>query len=115
MTLAIKRRDTLIKRLNQARAKYDDVKCDQIMMQLQGENEIIGDCKTNYGDNRMNTITYNYTDGTAISEEYIDLNDNWFNECKNKAINQYNKAIWKSIVVDTYEEGISFRSQHLNM
>ena len=44
--LATARRATLIKRLNAARDKYDDVKCDQIMMQLQGENQIIGDCKT---------------------------------------------------------------------
>jgi hypothetical protein len=45
MNLAIKRRATLIKRLEAAQAKYDDVKCEQIMMQLQGENQIIGDCK----------------------------------------------------------------------
>jgi len=45
MNLAIKRRATLIKRLDAARIKADDVKCDQIMMILQGENEIIGDCK----------------------------------------------------------------------
>ena len=45
MNLAIKRRATLIKRLEAAQAKLDDAKCDQIMMQLQGENEIIGDCK----------------------------------------------------------------------
>ena len=44
MNLAVKRRATLIKRLEAAQAKYDDVKCDQIMMQLQGENQIIGDC-----------------------------------------------------------------------
>lgn len=43
--LATARRDTLIKRLNVARDKYDDIKCDQLMMRLQGENEIIGDCK----------------------------------------------------------------------
>jgi hypothetical protein len=45
MDLALQRRDTLIKQLHKAQAKYDDVKCDQIMLQLQGENEIIGDCK----------------------------------------------------------------------
>ena len=45
MNQAIKRRATLIKRLEAAQAKLDDAKCDQIMMQLQGENEIIGDCK----------------------------------------------------------------------
>lgn len=45
MKLATARRDTLIKRLHAAQAKYDDVKCDQIVMRLQGENEIIGDCK----------------------------------------------------------------------
>ena len=50
MDLAIKRRATLIKRLDAERAKErhdhaSQVKCDQIMMQLQGENEIIGDCK----------------------------------------------------------------------
>jgi len=45
MNLAIKRRDTLIKRLHKAQAKFDDVKCDQIMMILQGENQIIWDCK----------------------------------------------------------------------
>jgi len=45
MNLAVKRRATLIKRLEAAQAKYDDVKCDQIMMILQGENQIIGDCK----------------------------------------------------------------------
>jgi hypothetical protein len=45
MNLAVKRRATLIKRLHAAQAKFDDVKCDQIMMILQGENEIIGDCR----------------------------------------------------------------------
>jgi len=45
MSLAQKRRATLIRRLEAAQAKYDDVKCDQIYMQLQGENEIIGNCK----------------------------------------------------------------------
>ena len=45
MNLAVKRRATLIRRLEAAQARYDDVKCDQIMMMLQGENRIIGDCK----------------------------------------------------------------------
>jgi len=45
LKLATSRRDTLIKRLQAAQAKYDDVKCDQIMMRLQGENQIIGDCR----------------------------------------------------------------------
>ena len=50
MNLAIKRRDTLIKRLDKEResGKHDhasQVKCDQIMMILQGENEIIGNCR----------------------------------------------------------------------
>lgn len=50
MNLAIKRRDALIKRLDAERAKEwhdhaSQVKCDQIMMQLQGENQIIGDCR----------------------------------------------------------------------
>jgi hypothetical protein len=44
MNLAVKRRATLIKRLHAAQAKFDDVKCDQIMMQLQGENELISNC-----------------------------------------------------------------------
>lgn len=45
MNLAVKRRDTLIKRLNKACEQADDVRADQIMMMLQGENEIIGNCK----------------------------------------------------------------------
>jgi len=50
MNLAIKRRDTLIKRLNKERETgrhnhASQVKCDQIMMILQGENQIIYDCK----------------------------------------------------------------------
>ena len=45
LKLATSRRNTLIKRLQAAQAKYDDVKCDQIMMRLQGENQIIGDCR----------------------------------------------------------------------
>jgi hypothetical protein len=49
MNLAMKRRTTLIKRLEAAQVKYDDVKCDQIMMQLQGENQIIGDCRQMLG------------------------------------------------------------------
>jgi hypothetical protein len=49
MNLAMKRRATLIKRLDKLResGKHDhatQVKCDQIMMRLQGENEIISDC-----------------------------------------------------------------------
>ena len=46
MRLALARRQTLIKRLDLARSQYDDVKCDQLMMRLQGENEIISNCKT---------------------------------------------------------------------
>jgi hypothetical protein len=49
MNLAIKRRATLIKRIEQARAEYNDTKCDQIMMRLQGENQIIGDCRQQLG------------------------------------------------------------------
>jgi hypothetical protein len=45
MDSAIQRRDTLIKRLNQARAVYDDAKCEQLGLRLQAENEIIYDCK----------------------------------------------------------------------
>lgn len=50
MNLAIKRRDTLIKKLNKQResGRHDhagQVKCDEIIMMLQGENEIIGDCR----------------------------------------------------------------------
>lgn len=49
LNLATKRRTTLIKRLDKEResGKHDhasQVKCDQIIMMLQGENEIIGDC-----------------------------------------------------------------------
>jgi len=49
MNLAIKRRTTLIKRIEQARAAYNDSRCDQIMMQLQGENQIISDCRQQLG------------------------------------------------------------------
>jgi len=49
MNLAIKRRETLVKRIERARAKFDDVKCDQIMMQLQAENSIIYDCRQQLG------------------------------------------------------------------
>lgn len=54
MNLAIKRRATLIKRLDKIRASEhhdhaSQVKCDQIMMILQGENEIIGDCRQQLG------------------------------------------------------------------
>lgn len=50
MNLALKRRATLIKRLDKEResGKRDhasQVKCDQIMMMLQGENENIYYCK----------------------------------------------------------------------
>ena len=45
LKLATSRRNTLIKRLQAAQAKFDDRKCDQIVMRLQGENEIIGDCR----------------------------------------------------------------------
>ena len=47
--LAQKRRATLIKRIEQARAAYNDSRCDQIMMQLQGENQIISDCRQQLG------------------------------------------------------------------
>jgi hypothetical protein len=49
MNLAIKRRETLVKRIERARAKFDDVKCDQITMQLQAENSIIYDCRQQLG------------------------------------------------------------------
>ena len=42
--LAVKRRATLIKRLQAAQAKNDSVKCDQIYMRLAFENEIIDNC-----------------------------------------------------------------------
>lgn len=49
MKLAIARRNTLVKQLHKAQAKYDDCACDRIMMRLQGENELIGDCKRSLG------------------------------------------------------------------
>ena len=49
MNLAIKRRATLIKQIDKARAEYNDSKCDQITMRLQGENQIIGDCRRQLG------------------------------------------------------------------
>jgi hypothetical protein len=49
MNLAIKRRATLIKQIEKARAEYNDSRCDQIMMRLQGENQIIGDCRQQLG------------------------------------------------------------------
>jgi hypothetical protein len=45
MNLAVKRRDRLIQQLNKACERADDCRADQIMMMLQGENQIIGDCK----------------------------------------------------------------------
>jgi hypothetical protein len=45
MDLAIQRRDALIKRLHLAQAKYDDAKCEQIILRLQAENSTIYDCK----------------------------------------------------------------------
>lgn len=42
--LAVKRRATLIKRLQAAQAKQDEVKCDQIYMRLAFENELIDNC-----------------------------------------------------------------------
>jgi hypothetical protein len=50
MNLAIQRRARLIQRLDLARQQYNDVKCEQIMMILQGENEIIGDCRRQLGE-----------------------------------------------------------------
>ena len=49
MNLAIKRRATLIKQIEQSRAAYNDSRCDQITMRLQGENQIIGDCRQQLG------------------------------------------------------------------
>lgn len=45
LNLALKRRETLIKRLNKARAKGDDTKCEQIFYLLSVENDNIGYCK----------------------------------------------------------------------
>ena len=42
--LAVKRRATLIKRLEVAQAQHNDVKCDQIYMRLAFENELIHNC-----------------------------------------------------------------------
>lgn len=42
--LAVKRRATLIKRLEVAQSKQDNVKCDQIYMRLAYENELIHNC-----------------------------------------------------------------------
>ena len=50
MNLAIQRRARLIQRLDLAREQHNGVKCDQIMMMLQGENEIIGDCRRQLGE-----------------------------------------------------------------
>lgn len=45
LNLALKRRETLIKRLDWAREKGDDSKCDQIYYLLSVENDNIGYCK----------------------------------------------------------------------
>jgi hypothetical protein len=45
LNLALKRRETLIKRLDRAREKGDDSKCDQIYHLLSVENDNIGYCK----------------------------------------------------------------------
>ena len=45
MNLAVKRRATLIKRLDIARSKGNDTKCDEISYWLSIENDNIGVCK----------------------------------------------------------------------
>ena len=42
---ATKRRATLIKRLHYWQARNDAVKCDQIILRIQGENAIISNIK----------------------------------------------------------------------
>jgi hypothetical protein len=45
MNLAVKRRATLIKRLDIARSKGNDTKCEEISYLLSIENDNIGVCK----------------------------------------------------------------------
>jgi len=49
LKLALKRRETLIKRLDKARVKGDDTKCEQIFYLLSIENDNIGYCKQKLG------------------------------------------------------------------
>jgi len=45
LNLALKRRATLIKRLDKARVKGDDTKCEEVYYLLSIENDNIGYCK----------------------------------------------------------------------
>jgi hypothetical protein len=45
LNLALKRRATLIKRLDKARVKGDDSKCEEVYYLLSIENDNIGYCK----------------------------------------------------------------------